>query len=69
MLRKFGSFIDRRRFLRLSAFAGVVAAAGCGGGDSAAPQTVDTPPAEGGNRTKLDRLGKLKAAPPATKKR
>jgi hypothetical protein len=45
---------DRRRFLQWSAAALAVAAAGCDGGDGDAKK-VTTPPAESGNRTRLQK--------------
>jgi hypothetical protein len=47
--------IDRRRFLRFGAIAGVLCASGCS--DSGEPAVVNTPPAvKGGARDRLDAL-------------
>jgi hypothetical protein len=44
---------DRRCFLRLGALASLAAALGCESGDGK-PETVTTPPAKGGNRSRLE---------------
>jgi hypothetical protein len=66
MPNEFDTSIDRRKFMRASALTGALLAGGCGGGD--AVQTVETPPAKGGNRERLDAAqGKFDAA--ASKKK
>jgi hypothetical protein len=47
-----GARIDRRWFLRFGLLAHAVAAVGCDAGEQV--QTVDTPPAKGGNRSRLE---------------
>jgi hypothetical protein len=60
------AFIDRRRFLGWGALGGVLLAAGCSEGGGA-PQTVTTPPVEGGNRRILQKT--LDTAPTKGKKK
>jgi hypothetical protein len=45
--------ISRRRLLRFGGLAGLLCIVGCG---EAGTQTVTTPPAEGGVRSKLDKM-------------
>jgi hypothetical protein len=52
MQNKSGARIDRRWFLRFGLLAHAVAVVGCDAGEQV--QTVDSPPAKGGNRSRLE---------------
>jgi hypothetical protein len=55
MSNKSISPMSRRGLLQLGILAGLLGAAGCGGDDTA-PTKVDTPPTEGGARSRLERM-------------
>lgn len=66
MHKEFASASDRRGFLRFGLLAGLVSVAGCGGTEE--PKVATAPPVKGGNRKRLDLLGKGKVNESPAKK-
>jgi hypothetical protein len=60
--------IDRRGFLRMGTLLGLLGAAGCDSGGDSVGKPTGPPPAQGGNRNKLEKM-KVKAAEAAGKKK
>ncbi len=62
------SVTDRRGFLRLGVLAGLASLTGCGDGGGE-PGTIATPPAPGGNRSRIEGIKDKSDDAPVKKKK